>query len=110
MQMNGEQGDPQNLSVSVDWRVLREQRKMKIKEFKNEAINISNVKPILKQRTKLVGQHEAPGFIKKKTITANFKEDETPSEFPDTRSNADDENSFAYQQYARSYNHRDIKF
>lgn len=86
MQANGEQGDPQNLSVSVDWRVLRDQRKMKIKEFKNEAINLHNVKPVLKQRGKLLGDHGQPAFVKKKTITANFKEDDTPSEFPDTRS------------------------
>jgi hypothetical protein len=37
-----------------------------------------------------------PAFVKKKTITANFKEDETIDEFPDTRSQADDENSYAY--------------
>jgi len=59
---------------------------MKIKEFKNEAINLHNVKPVLKQRSKLLGDHAQPAFVKKKTITANFKEDETPSEFPDTRS------------------------
>lgn len=106
MQQNGEQAEAQNLSVSVDWRVLREQRKMKIKEFKNEAINLNNVKPVLKSRAKLVGDH-APGLIKKKTITANFAEDETPSEFPDTRSQADDENSYAYQKYSRSMNNRD---
>lgn len=66
---------------------------MKIKEFKNEAIQLNAVKPVLKQRTKLMDSH-VPGLMKKKTITANFKEDETPSEFPDTRSNADDENSY----------------
>lgn len=69
---------------------------MKIKEFKNEAINLNNVKPVLKSRAKLVGQHDVPAFVKKKTITANFAEDETPNEFPDTRSQADDENSYAY--------------
>ena len=69
---------------------------MKIKEFKNEAINLANVRPVLKQRGKLVADHGVPGFVKKKTITANFKEDETPSEFPDTRSMADDENSFVF--------------
>jgi hypothetical protein len=36
--MNGEQGDTGNLSVSVDWKILKEQRKMKIKEFKNDKI------------------------------------------------------------------------
>jgi hypothetical protein len=104
MQMNGEQGDPQNLSVSVDWAVLREQRKMKIKEFKNEAINLANVKPVLKQRSKLVGDHKPDGLIKQKTITANFKEDETLNEFPDTRSIADDENSYVFQKYSQSLN------
>jgi hypothetical protein len=51
---------------------------MKIKEFKNEAINLHNVKPVLKQRNKLFGEHGGQAaFVKKKTITANFKEDET---------------------------------
>jgi hypothetical protein len=53
------------------------------------------VKPLLKKRAKIVGDH-APGLMKKKTVTAQFKEDETIKEFPDTRSNADDENSYQY--------------
>lgn len=39
MQMNPDAGDPANLSVSVDWKLIREQRKMKIKHFKKEAID-----------------------------------------------------------------------
>ena len=71
---------------------------MKIKEFKNDQIKISDVKPVLKKRGTLVGQHDGqPGaFIKQKTLMANLREDETIDEFPDTRSHADDENSYAY--------------
>ena len=37
-QMNGEQPDYTNLSVSVDWQVLKQQRKIKLKEFKNQQV------------------------------------------------------------------------
>lgn len=36
------------------------------------------------------------GLQKKKTIVANFAEDDTPSEFPDTRSYNDNEQSFKF--------------
>jgi hypothetical protein len=37
--MNPELGDPDNLSVSVDWKLVKEQRKMKIKHFKREVMD-----------------------------------------------------------------------
>jgi hypothetical protein len=38
--MNGEGGDCGNLSVSVDWQVLKQERKMKVKEFKNSQLKL----------------------------------------------------------------------
>jgi hypothetical protein len=37
--MNPDAGDPANLSVSVDWKLIKDQRKMKLKHFKKEAID-----------------------------------------------------------------------
>ena len=53
---------------------------MKIKHFKREVIDFQKNKPLIKKRKNKFGQ-----FIKEKLV-ANLKEDETPSEFPDTRS------------------------
>ena len=106
MQMNGDPAEAQNLSVSVDWKLLKQQRKMKIKEFKNQAIDLNEVKPVLKKRTGIMDKHEGPGLQKKKTIVANLAEDETINEFPDTRSNADDENSYMFQRYSKSFDAR----
>lgn len=44
-----------------------------------------------------MGRHENDGnegLIKKKTIVANLADDDTPSEFPDTRSFNENEQSF----------------
>ena len=82
--------DYTNLSVSVDWQVLKQQRKIKVKEFKNQQVQLDQVKPVLKKRGTLMGRHDNEdkneGLLKKKTIVANLAEDDTPSEFPDTRS------------------------
>ena len=109
MQMNPDPADPTNLSVSVDWKILRQQRKMKIKNFNNERIAVNGVKPTMKKRAK---HFKAPGMgdlsknlIKQKTVIANLKEDETPSEFPDTRSQRNDQ-SYAFQPYAMSFDDR----
>ena len=59
----------------------------------------------MKKRGGLVDQH-AEGLLKKKTIVANLKEDETVDKFPDTRSNAPDENSYVFEEYAHSYDPR----
>ena len=81
--------DYTNLSVSVDWQVLKQQRKIKVKEFKNQQVQLDQVKPVLKKRGTLMGRHDNEdkneGLLKK-TIVANLAEDDTPSEFPDTRS------------------------
>jgi len=37
--------DPANLSVSVDWKLLRKERKLKIKNLKNDQINFMDIKP-----------------------------------------------------------------
>lgn len=103
MQMNPDAGDPANLSVSVDWKLIKDQRKMKLKHFKKEAIDFQRIKPTLKARKSTLG-----GFLqKKKSLVANLKEDETPSEFPDTRSIADNEN-FEFDKYAQSYDGRKV--
>ena len=94
MQMNPELGDPTNLSVSVDWKLVKEQRKMKIKHFKREVIDFQRMKPQVKAREGAFGK-----FMKKKSLVANLHEDETPSEFPDTRSVADNE-QFEFDKYA----------
>ena len=39
-ELNNDPADPTNLSVSVDWKVLRQQRKMKIKNFNQERMEI----------------------------------------------------------------------
>lgn len=39
-ELNNDPAEPTNLSVSVDWKVLRQQRKMKIKNFNQERMEI----------------------------------------------------------------------
>lgn len=105
-QLNGgpDPADAANLSVSVDWRVLREQRKIKVKNLKKQNLDLKDVKPTLKKRAGLVGAHGQ--MVKKRTIVANFQEDETPSDFPDTRSYAEHEESFRFDKYAQSWDGR----
>lgn len=50
----------------------------------------------MKKRTAVFGAHEQQNLLKKKTVIANFAEDETPSDFPDTRSYAENEESYRY--------------
>lgn len=71
-QLNGgpDPADAANLSVSVDWKVLREQRKIKVKNLKKQNLDLRDVKPVMKKRTGLVGAHEK--LSKRKTIVANF--------------------------------------
>lgn len=52
------------------------------------------MKPTIKARKGKLGS-----FMKKQSLVANLKEDETPSEFPDTRSIADNE-QFEFDRYA----------
>jgi hypothetical protein len=63
---------------------------MKVKEFKNQQIQLNQVKPTLKARASLIGEHEDNngefGLQKKKTMIVNLADDDTISEFPDTRS------------------------
>ena len=55
----------------------------------------------MKSRTSLMDKHAVDdngefGLQKKKTIVANLEGDDTISEFPDTRSFNDNENSFKF--------------
>lgn len=62
---------------------------------------MDQVKPVLKKRGALVKRHDGDeALIKKKTIVANFAEDDTPSDFPDTRSFNENEQSFKFQKYS----------
>lgn len=58
-QLNGghDPADPTNLSVSVDWKVLREQRKINVKNLKKQNLALRDVKPVMKQRTAKFGAH-----------------------------------------------------
>lgn len=58
---------------------------MKVKDFKKDAMLIQNLKPTMKKRSNVVGQH-GEGLVKKKTIIANLAGDESIAEFPDTTS------------------------
>lgn len=100
--------DYTNLSVSVDWQILKNQRKLKVKEFKNQQVQLDQFKPVLKKRGGLVNRHDDgnEGLLRKKTLVANFAEDDTPSEFPDTRSFNENEQSFKMQKYSQSYDQR----
>ena len=71
---------------------------MKVKEFKNQQVQLDQVRPVLKKRGNLMNQHHDGdlGLQKKKTIIANFAEDDTPSDFPDTRSFNENESSFKF--------------
>jgi|LauGreDrversion4_2_1035121.scaffolds.fasta_scaffold138437_3 hypothetical protein len=42
--------DPANLSVSVDWKLLRKERKLKIKNLKTDQINLMDIKPTMVQK------------------------------------------------------------
>jgi len=69
-------GDPTNLSVSVDWKQLKNERKMKIKDMKKDNMDLAQFKPTMKKRKNLIKDHDdelnqglvPPGLIKKKTI------------------------------------------
>ena len=62
----------------------------------------------MKQRTSKFGAHNEG--VNRKSIVANFREDETPSDFPDTRSYAENEESFIFQKYSQSYDGRNRVF
>ena len=77
--------------------MLREQRKIKVKNLKKQNLDLRDVKPTMKKRSALVGGHEKQhSLAKKRTIIANFQEDDTPSDFPDTRSFAENEESYKF--------------
>jgi hypothetical protein len=52
MQLNGgpQPDDPTNLSVSVDWKIIKEQRKLKVKNLRDQNLNLKNIKPFMKKR------------------------------------------------------------
>ena len=63
----------------------------------------------MKKRTAKFGAHNEK-HAKRKNIVANFREDETPTDFPDTRSYAENEESFIFQKYSQSYDGRNRYF
>lgn len=100
--MNNDPADPTNLSVSVDWKLLKEQRKMKVKNFKEERLRLDQLKPQMKKRNKKLGDH----LNIKKSLVANLHGDETVQDWPDTRSVASDNNSYVFDKYAQSFDAR----
>jgi len=40
--------DPSNLSVSVDWKAMREERKIKVKELKKQNLDLKEVRPLMR--------------------------------------------------------------
>lgn len=70
---------------------MREERKIKVKELKKQNLDLKEVRPLMRQRASKFGDHNKKvdgeaALTRKKTIIANFNEDETLEEFPDTRS------------------------
>ena len=70
-QMTGDPAEPQNLSVSIDWKLMRKQRKIKIKDLRDEVNQgiVDKFKEI-NNRNNLVGQHDQnkKGNLKKSII------------------------------------------
>ena len=69
---------------------------------------LKDVKPQMRRRSTKFGAHNNNN--NRKSIVANFREDDTPSDFPDTRSYAENEESFVYQKYSQSYDGRNFYF
>ena len=95
MQMNGGPApdDPMNLSMEVDWKELRQQRKMKLKNLKDRQVDFKAIKPKMKKRATLVDKYKGAEGTKaaapaEKGLVANLAGDETVDQFPDTRSEA----------------------
>ena len=49
--------DPSNLSVSVDWKAMREERKIKVKELKKQNLDLKEVRPLMRSRASKFGDH-----------------------------------------------------
>ena len=68
---------------------------MNVKALRKQNMALQDVKPIMKKRTAKFGAHNQ-NYAKQKSLVANFREDDTPSDFPDTRSYAENEESFIF--------------
>ena len=84
-QMIGDPAEKTNLSVSVDWKVLKNQRKLKMKDLRDE---IKKNKAIdSDERNKLLNEHKmsaggkGPDLLKKSTIVGVLPNDVSKGDF-----------------------------
>ena len=74
-------GDPTSLSMSVDWKAMRQERKIKVKELKRQNLDLKEVRPLMRRRAARVGEHkhkiDENDLRKQKTIIASFNEDQS---------------------------------
>ena len=87
MEGGPEPDDPTNLSVSVDWKKMRQERKMRVKQAKGVQAEAKAFKPFVKLRTQLLDKFKG-NKVDKAPLMATLAGDDTVEQFPDTRSMA----------------------
>jgi hypothetical protein len=84
-QMIGDPAEKTNLSVSVDWKVLKNQRKLKMKDLRDEIKKNKDIDSA--ERNKLLNEHKlaasgaGPDLLKKSTIVGVLPNDVSKGDF-----------------------------
>ena len=74
--------DPRNLSMSIDWRELRQQRKLKLNELKGKAVKPSNNRAgMINYHKKVARQLEGDDTVDTKNLINNQYDDELSNQF-----------------------------